>query len=96
VTRALEKGIDMRQPTLSHHEFGILSLTLIAAFVITFAAAICVDLAGLLQYFGLINALPLGTLELAAAITSATVVPLLVMGMSISSDMTRNERSASV
>ncbi len=57
-----------------------------AVFIVAFIVAIFIDLAGLLQYFNLVSGLPPTTLEMGAAITAATVVPLLVMGMSISSD----------
>ena len=58
-------------------------------FAVVFAAAVLVDLAGLLQYAGLVSGLPLRILEIGGSITAATILPLIVMGMSISSDLNR-------
>jgi hypothetical protein len=63
-----------------------------AVFIVALVVAIFIDLAGLLQYCNLVSGLPPTTLEIGAAITAATVVPLLVMGMSISTD--RNKEGA--
>lgn len=68
------------------HELSLRSLLLGAVFIIALVVTVFIDLAGLLQYFGLVSGLPQTTLETGAAITTATVVPLLVMGMSISAD----------
>ena len=62
-----------------------------ALFIIAFVLAVFVDIIGVLQYFNLISGWPLTTLEMGAGITSANVVPLLLMGMSISLDMNQNE-----
>jgi hypothetical protein len=68
-------------------EFGAVSTLLVAIFTATFVVAGLIDVAGLLQWIGFISGLPLRILELGAAITAATVFPLLVMGMSISADL---------
>jgi nitric oxide reductase large subunit len=57
-----------------------------AVFIIAVVVAIFTDVAGMLQYFNLVSGLPSTTLEIGAAMTAATVVPLLLMGMSISTD----------
>jgi len=57
-----------------------------AVFIVALVVAIFIDLAGLMQYFNLVSGLPQTTLEMGAAITAVIVVPLLVMGMSISAD----------
>ena len=71
---------------MTPHEFSLRSLLLGAVFIIALVVTVFIDLAGLLQYFGLVSGLPPTTLETGAAITTATAVPLLVMGMSISAD----------
>jgi hypothetical protein len=76
----------MTQPAIKRREFSLRSMLLGAVFIVTFIVAIFIDLAALLQYFNLVSWLPPTTLEMGAAITAATVVPLLVMGMSISAD----------
>lgn len=68
------------------HKLSLRSLLLGAVFIIALVVTVFIDLAGLLQYFGLVSGLPQTTLETGAAITTATAVPLLVMGMSISAD----------
>jgi hypothetical protein len=73
--------------TLERREFTVQSKLLIAVFIFTFVAAVFVDLAGLLQYSGLVSGLPSTILEIGATITAALSFPLLAMGMSISIDM---------
>ena len=63
------------------------STLLIAIFAVVFALAILIDVAALLQYFGLVSGLPLRVLEIGSSATALTIVPLVVMGMSISSDL---------
>lgn len=75
--------------TLRRREYTVRSMLLIAVFTITFVAAVFVDLAGLLQYGGLVSGLPSTILETGALITAASIFPLLVMGMSISADKYR-------
>ena len=77
--------------TLERHEFTVQSKILIAVFTITFVAAVFVDLAGLLQYSGLVSGLPRTILEIGATITAVLSFPLLAMGMSISVDMLRTK-----
>lgn len=77
--------------TLERHEFTVQSKLLIAVFIITFVAAVFVDLAGLLQYSGLVSSLPSTILEIGATITAALSFSLLAMGMSISVDMLRTK-----
>ena len=76
----------MTQSAIVRREFSLRSMLLGAVFIVAFIVAIFIDLAGLLQYFNLVSGLPPTTLEIGAAITAATVVPLLMMGMSISTD----------
>ena len=77
--------------TSERHEFTVRSKLLIAVFIITFVAAVFVDLAGLLQYSGLVSGLPSTILEIGATITAVLSFPLLAMGMSISVDMLRTK-----
>lgn len=81
----------MRESTLRHDGFSFRSVLSIAAFIFALILSVCFDVVGLLQYSGLVMALPAATLEIAAAITGATVFPMLVMGMSISADLSRNK-----
>ena len=76
----------MTQSAPRPHELSLRTLLLGAVFIITFIVAIFVDMAGVLQYFNLVSGLPQTTLETGAAITAATIVPLLMTGMSISID----------
>ena len=77
--------------TLEHRKVTVQSMLLIAIFKIIFVAAVFVDLAGLLQYSGLVSGLPSTILEIGAAMTAAIIFPLLAMGMSISVDMLRTK-----
>ena len=77
--------------TLERHEFTVQSRLLIAVFIITFVAAVFIDLAGLLQFSGLVSGLPSTMLEIGAGITAALSFPLLAMGMSISVDTLRTK-----
>jgi hypothetical protein len=73
--------------TLKHREFGVQSMVLAVVFFATLAVAALVDLAGLLQYAGLIGGLPARILEIGGIISAAAIFPLVAMGMSISADM---------
>ena len=84
----------MTQSAIKRREFSLRSMLFGAVFIVALGAAIIIDLAGMLQYFGLFSAFPPTTLEIGAAITTATVVPFLLMGMSISADMHRDKRDA--
>ena len=84
----------MTQSAIKRREFSPRSMLFGAVFIVALGAAIIIDLAGVLQYFGLFSGLPPTTSEIGAAITTATVVPFLLMGMSISADMNRNKRNA--
>jgi hypothetical protein len=65
------------------------STLLIGIFTVVFAAAVLTDVAALLQYIGVVSGLPVRILEIGSSATAATIVPLVVMGMSISSDLNR-------
>jgi len=67
------------------------STLLIAIFAVIFAVAVALDLAALLQYMGLVSGLPARILEIGATATAVTIVPLVVMGMSISNDLNRKQ-----
>jgi hypothetical protein len=58
-----------------------------AVFIIMFVAAVIIDLAALLQFSGLVTGLPANSLEMAGVLTGLTILPLLVMGMSVSVDL---------
>ena len=58
-----------------------------AVFTIMLVVAIVVDLAALLQLSGLVSGLPHNILEIGGSLTALTILPLLVMGMSISVDL---------
>jgi hypothetical protein len=58
-----------------------------AVFMIMFVAAVIIDLAALLQFSGLVTGLPANILEMAGVLTGLTILPLLVMGMSVSVDL---------
>lgn len=77
----------MRLSLVVHREFSVHSVLLLALFIFVFVAAVLVDLAGLLQYAGLVSGLPFTVLETGAAITAASIFPFLAMGMSISGDL---------
>jgi hypothetical protein len=81
----------MTQLTLKHREFGVQSMVLAAVFFATLAVAVLVDLAGLLQYAGLVGGLPTRILEIGGIISAAAIFPLVAMGMSISADMTHHK-----
>ena len=69
--------------------FSKQSMVWIVIFTGVFVAAVLIDLAGLLQYAGLIGGLPLRILEIGGSITALAVFPLIVMGLSISHDLNR-------
>ena len=71
---------------IHHEDFSIRSKLLVVLFLTLFAIAVVVDFGAMLQYVGLVSGLP-PILELGAAITAATIFPLLGMGMSISGDL---------
>ena len=73
-----------RGPSLRSMLFGTL-------FIIAFVLAVFVDIIGVLQHFDIVSGWPPTTLEMGAVITSASAVPLLLMGMSISADMNQTE-----
>jgi hypothetical protein len=81
----------MTRLTLKHREFGVQSMVLAAVFFATLAVAFVVDLAGLLQYAGLVGGLPAKILEVGGIISAAAIIPLVAMGMSISSDLNRHK-----
>ena len=74
-------------PTTKHREFSRQTVLLGALFIITFVVAVFIDLDGVFEYFNLVTGSPFTTLETGAIITSASAVPFLAMGMSISADM---------
>ena len=84
----------MTQSAIKRREFSLRSMLFGAVFIVALVVAIIIVLAEVLQYFGLVSGLPPTTLEIGAAITTATVVPFLLMGMSISADMNRDKRNA--
>jgi len=65
-----------------------------AVFTIMLVVAIVVDLAALLQFSGLISGLPQNIPEIGGILTAATMLPLLVMGMSISMDEHRRSKAS--
>ena len=78
----------MTQSAIKRREFSLRSRSMLfgAVFIVALIVAIFIDLAGVLQYFNLVSGVPSSTLAIGAAITAATVVPLLAMGMSMSAD----------
>jgi hypothetical protein len=84
---SMPKEIAVTQSTIKRREFSVRSMLLVAVLIITFVVAVFVDLAGFAQYIGLVSGLPSTILEIGAAITAATIFPLLLMGMSISLDL---------
>lgn len=83
----------MTRSAIKTHEFSHQSLLLVAVFIAALVVAIIIVLAEMLQYFGLISGFPPTTVEIGATILVLTIAPLLLMGMSISSDMDRNKRN---
>jgi hypothetical protein len=71
------------------HEHSAHSTLWVVIFTVVFAAAVVVDLAGLLQYAGLVGGLPARILEIGGSLTAIVIFPLIVMGMSISHDLNR-------
>jgi nitric oxide reductase large subunit len=94
IKRAKGKEIAMTQFAIKRREFSLRSMLFGAVSIVALGATIIIDLAGVLQYFGVFSGLPPTALEIGAAITAATVVPFLLMGMSISADMHRDKRNA--
>jgi hypothetical protein len=84
--------IAVKQVTALLREFSLRSILFGAVFVIMFAVADIVDLAGLLQFSGIIRGLPRNIAELGGILTAVTIFPFLAMGMSISVDTTKNTR----
>jgi hypothetical protein len=70
-------------------DFSGQSVLLIGIFAVVFAVTVVIDLAALLQFAGIVSGLPLHILEIAGSLTALTIFPLLVMGLSISSDLNR-------
>jgi hypothetical protein len=77
----------VRQPTAPHSEFSLRSMLFGAVFIIMFVAAVIIDLAALLRFSGPVNGLPANILEMAGVLTGLTILPLLLMGMSVSVDL---------
>jgi hypothetical protein len=77
----------VREPTALHREFSLRSMLFGAVFIIMLVVAVIVDLAGLLQFSGFVSGLPHEILETGGILTGLTMIPLLVMGMSISVDL---------
>jgi hypothetical protein len=71
---------------MKYHGVSHRSVLLIYLFVISFAVAVLIDLAALLQSLNLVRGSWRTTLETGAAISAAIIVPFLAMGMSISAD----------
>lgn len=84
-----EEGASLKHLVAVHHEFSKQSTLLIVIFAVVFAAAVLCDLAGLLQYSGLIRGLPDRILEIGGSVTAIAIFPLIVMGMSIAHDLNR-------
>ncbi len=63
--------------TRMRREFSAVSMLLVNICAVIFVVAVFVDLAGLLQWMGLINGVPLRILEVGAAITAGMALPLL-------------------
>ena len=81
----------MLHSIIDRRELGVRSTVTGVVFIATLAVAILVDLAGLLQYSGLIGGLPATLLETGAAISAICIFPLLAMGMCISADLNRKK-----
>jgi hypothetical protein len=78
--------------TAKHREFSHRTIGLAAVFVVTFVAAVFVDLDGLMHYFNIIGRASPMTLETGAIISLASAIPFLAMGMSISKDVYQSRR----
>ena len=77
----------MKSLVAIRHEYSAHSMLWVIIFTAVFALAILIDVAALLQYVGVVSGLPARILEVGSAATALTIVPLVVMGMSISSDL---------
>ena len=77
----------MKKLAALRREFSPRSMLFGAIFTIKLVVAIVVDLAALLQFSGLVSGLPHNILEIGGSLTALTILPLLVMGMSISVDL---------
>jgi hypothetical protein len=75
-------------------EFSLRSMLFGAVFAIMLVVAIVVDLAALLQFSGLVSGLPQNILVIGGSLTALTILPLLVMGMSISVDVNHKKARA--
>jgi hypothetical protein len=84
-----EEGASLKQLVAIRHEFSTQSMVLTAIFVAVLAAAVLIDIAGLLQFAGLIGGLPASIQEIGGAVTAIAIFPLIAMGLSISHDLNR-------
>lgn len=71
---------------MKHHEFSHRSVLFGVLFMIAFVAAIFAELAAMLQYFNLVRGNSLAALQVGAITLAASMVPFLLMGLSISVD----------
>ena len=81
------KEVAVKKFAALRREFSPRSMLFGAIFTIMLVVAIVVDLAALLQFSGLVSGLPHNILEIGGSLTALTILPLLVMGMSISVDL---------
>ena len=79
----------MRHLLQLDRDFSRQSTLLAGIFAVVFIAAVLIDLAALLQFAGLVSGLPLRILEAGGIVTAFAIFPLIVLGMSISSDLNR-------
>jgi hypothetical protein len=77
-----------------HREFSLRSRLFAAVFIIMLVGAVIVDLAALLQFSGVVSGLSQKVLEIGGVLTTATALPLLAMGMSISMDEHRRSKAS--
>ena len=85
--RRSKEGAPLKHLVAIHHEFSAQSMVLAAIFAAVLAAAVLIDLAGLLQFAGLISGLPARIEEIGGALTAIAIFPLIAMGLSISHDL---------
>jgi hypothetical protein len=79
-------------PAETHRKLSRTSVILAAVFAVVLVVAVLADTDAMLAYFNLMGTLPGASLEIAAIITAACIIPLLAMGMSIAEDDMRRHQ----
>ncbi|HXX25242.1 MAG TPA: hypothetical protein VEJ40_01145 [Pseudolabrys sp.] len=79
-------------PVEGRRKFSYRSILFAATFIIVLVASVCIDTAGILEYFKVVAGAANDTLALGAILTVASIAPLLAMGFSVTADYEEHER----